>query len=232
VVFAGLLLVAVMAHARETAAATGAPARTSAVPPAAAAAGDPVAAARALQNRLAAVRGVVAHFTQVAESPALPGPQIEEGTFYLLRPGRMRWEYRTPPGKLAIADGTKTWLYLPEDRQVLSAPMPGADRDAGIGLLLGASPDILAAFTPRWGPPRAAGAAPTLTLRPRAADASFDEVQIETDAGGFPSAIIVIDPLGGRVTYRFESIRFEPQLDEALFRFTPPPGIEIQEAGP
>jgi chaperone LolA len=211
---------------------TGASNAASPPAPARTAAADPVAAARALETRLAAVQGVVARFTQVAESPALPAPQIEAGTLYLMRPGRMRWEYRTPPGKLAIADGTRTWLYLPEDRQVLSAPMPGAGRDSGIGLLLGAGPDILAAFTPRWGPSRAPGGPPTLTLRPRSADTPFDEVRIDIDAGGFPSAIIVIDPLGGRVTYRFEAIRFEPRLDEALFRFTPPPGVEVQEAGP
>jgi len=224
--FVGLLLLAAPARPLATAAAPPAPART------AAAAGDPVAAVRALETRLAAVQGVVARFTQVAESPALPSPQIEEGTLYLMRPGRMRWEYRIPPGKLAIADGAKTWLYLPEDRQVLSAPMPGAGRDSGIGLLLGDGPGILAAFTPRWGPPLAAGGPPTLTLRPRSPDAAFDEVRIETDAGGFPCAIIVIDPLGGRVTYRFEALRFEPRLDETLFRFTPPPGVEVQEAGP
>lgn len=198
----------------------------------AAGAADPVAAARALEARLAAVRGVVARFTQVAESPALPGPQVEEGVFYLMRPGRMRWEYSTPPGKLAIADGSRTWLYLPEDRQVLSAPMPAADRDAGIGLLLADRPDLLAAFTPRRGPPLLPGGPPTLALRPRSADAAFDEVRIDTDASGFPSAIVVIDPLGGRVTYRFEAVRFEPRLDEALFRFTPPPGVEVQDTGP
>jgi chaperone LolA len=226
----GLLLLAAPACPGDMAAAApAAPARTASAAPAA---GDAVVAARALESRLAAVQGMVARFTQVVESPALPAPQIETGTLYLMRPGRMRWEYRTPPGKLAIADGTKTWLYLPEDRQVLSAPMPGADRDQGIGLLLGGSPDILAAFTPRWGPPRAPGGPPTLALRPRSADSAFDEVRVETDAGGFPSAIIVIDPLGGRVTYRLEAIRFEPRLDEALFRFTPPPGVEVQEAGP
>jgi outer membrane lipoprotein carrier protein len=191
---------------------------------------DATAAARALERRLAAVTCLVARFTQTLESPSLPAPQIESGTLYLARPGRMRWEYSTPPGKLAIADGKRTWLYLPEDRQALSAPMAGADRDQGIGLLLGGSPDILAVFAPRWvRPPRGT---PTLALRPRSPDAAFDEVRVETDAEGFPVAIMVTDPLGGRVTYRFEAIRFVPRLDESLFRFMPPPGVSVQEAVP
>jgi outer membrane lipoprotein carrier protein len=174
----------------------------------------------------------VARFEQVVESPALPAPQVEQGTLYLMRPGRMRWEYTSPPGKLAIADGTRTWLYLPEDRQALSAPMPGADRDQGLGLLLGGNPDLLAVFAPRWAPPRAPGGRPILALRPRSPEAAFDEVRVETDPTGFPAAIVVHDPLGGVVTYRFEAIRFVPQLEESLFRFTPPPGVSVQEAGP
>jgi outer membrane lipoprotein carrier protein len=144
----------------------------------------------------------------------------------------MRWEYTKPAGKLAIADGRRTWLYLPEDRQVLAAPMPGPDRDAGVGLLLGNRPDLLAAFTPRWGPPIAPGRRPSLALRPRSSEAAFDEVRIDTDAGGFPSVLAVHDPLGGRVTYRFEAIRFQDALDPALFVFEPPPGIAVLEAGP
>src|SRR5262245_55238977 len=58
--------------------------------------GDARAAARAVGERLAAVRGLTARFTQTLDAASLPGPQIEEGTLYLLRPGRMRWEYSRP----------------------------------------------------------------------------------------------------------------------------------------
>lgn len=192
---------------------------------------DANAAARALEKRLAEVTALVARFTQVVESPALPTAQTESGTLYLVRPGRMRWEYSTPPGKLAIADGTHTWLYLPDERQALSAPMAGAGRDQGIGLLLGGTPDILAVFTAHLVTPRVRGGPPILALRPRSPDAAYDEVRVETGERGFPTAIIISDPLGGRVTYRFEAIRFVPALDDSLFRFTPPPGVSVQEVG-
>jgi outer membrane lipoprotein carrier protein len=217
-----LVLLANAGFAARAAAASATPKRTD----------DPAAAARALEMRLAAVRGLTARFTQEVDSAALPAPQVESGLFYMLRPGRMRWEYQSPPGKLAVADGTSTWLYLPEDRQVLAAPMPRAGRDSGIGLLLGDRPDLLGAFTPRWGPPVVPGGPRTLALRPRLADAAFEEVRVETDGGGFPVVLVVVDPLGGRVTYRFEQIRFTDTIDPALFRFTPPPGIEVIRTAP
>jgi outer membrane lipoprotein carrier protein len=176
------------------------------------------------------VRGLTARFTQTLDAASLPSPQVEEGTLYLLRPGRMRWDYSRPAGKLALADGTRTWLYLPEDRQALSAPLEGGT-DAGAALLLRDTPDLTAEFEPSWSRERGRGERPILALKPRAADAPYDRILVETDASGFPVALTVLDPLGGRVVYRFTGLRFVDTLDPGLFRFTPPPGISVQEIG-
>ena len=52
------------------------------------------------------------------------------------------------------------------------------------------------------------------------------------DASGFPATITVLDPLGGRVTYRLEGIDYKPPVDPALYAFTAPPGVEVREAAP
>ena len=33
------------------------------------------------------------------------------------KPGKMRWEYRSPKEKLFVSDGKDAWFYVPEDRQ-------------------------------------------------------------------------------------------------------------------
>ena len=192
--------------------------------------GDAAGAARALGARLAAVHGLTAHFTQTLDAASLPSPQIEEGTLYLLRPGRMRWDYSRPAGKLALADGVRTWLYLPEDRQALSAPL-GSGADSGATLLMRETPDLTAEFEASWSRERGRDDRPILALKPRAADAPYDRILVETDAGGFPAALTVLDALGGRVVYRFTGLRFVDTLDPALFRFTPPAGVSVQEIG-
>src|SRR2546425_13334842 len=78
---------------------------------------DAVSEARRVEEALNGLKGFVASFTQTVESPGLPRPQVEKGTVYLLRPGRMRWDYDVPRGKLAGADGRRTYVYLPEERQ-------------------------------------------------------------------------------------------------------------------
>src|ERR1700691_2358597 len=44
------------------------------------------------------------------------GVSAESGTVYFSRPGRMRWEYRSPEEKLFLVDGTNVWFYVPADK--------------------------------------------------------------------------------------------------------------------
>jgi outer membrane lipoprotein carrier protein len=197
---------------------------------ASAAPGDAPSAARALGARIAAVRALEAHFTQTIDSMALASPQVEDGRVFLQRPGRMRWEYAHPKGKLAIADGAHSWLYLPEDRQVIKAPLESDQADTGLGLLWKSDVDLLSEFRADWEPVRSS--ARRLRLHPLAASAPYDVLLVALDGSGFPATLTVVDALGGRVTYAFEDMKFKDRLDPALFAFTPPAGVSVQELAP
>src|SRR4051812_47025452 len=41
--------------------------------------------------------------------------QRDSGVLYLRKPGRMRWEYSSPAGKLFISDGKDVFFYSPGD---------------------------------------------------------------------------------------------------------------------
>ncbi len=188
---------------------------------------DAVSEARRVEEALNGLKGFVASFTQTVESPGLPRPQIEKGTVYLLRPGRMRWDYDVPRGKLAVADGRRTYVYLPEERQVLVAPLDQAGTRTGISFLLGRS-DLIGSFSITWGPGPEAGPRP-LMLTPRTPRPEYQYLLVSTGADHLVRGLTVVDPLGSRVIYRFDRIRLVDTLDEDLFQFTPPEGIETQE---
>ena len=42
----------------------------------------------------------------------------ESGTLLLRKPGKMRWSYDRPPGKVFVLDGKYAWFYTPGDAQV------------------------------------------------------------------------------------------------------------------
>ena len=48
--------------------------------------------------------------------------RTESGTLLLLKPGRMKWEYNAPPGKLFLLDGKFAWFYTRGDAQVAAHP--------------------------------------------------------------------------------------------------------------
>lgn len=62
----------------------------------------------------------------------------ERGTLYLLRPGKMRWEYSDPEGKIAISDGKIFRMYNPKTNQVRQVHLEAmTDLRAPLSFLLG-----------------------------------------------------------------------------------------------
>src|SRR5256712_4442526 len=151
---------------------------------------DAVAEARAVEEALNGLTGLVALFPQTVESAGLPRPQVEKGKVYLLRPGRMRWEYEVPRGKLAVADGRKSYVYLPEERQVLVAPLDPQGTRTGVGLLLDRV-DLVGSFEISWGPGAGAGPRPLL-LKPRAPRTAYDSLLLFTGPGHPVRALTIV----------------------------------------
>ena len=191
----------------------------------------PVEILRTIQRAYRDSPGLVARFSQVVTSRTLPAPQREEGTLYLKPPGKMRWEYSRPRGKLAITDGVKVTLYLPEDRAVLMGPVKDLEGSALTARLLGGSASLEDEFRAEAQRSSGDGRLWILSLSPRAADFPYDAVTVEALQDGWIQSIRLLDPLGNRIEYQFDRIRSEKNLPEKLFRFDIPRGVEIQTFG-
>src|SRR5438128_11634569 len=64
--------------------------------------------------------------------------RVESGTLWLKKPGKMRWEYRSPREKLFLSDGKDAWFYVPGDRQVRKTPVRKLDDlRSPLGFILG-----------------------------------------------------------------------------------------------
>lgn len=183
----------------------------------------------ALQAWLDGTRDLQARFSQALVSGALGGSEEEEGRLLLKRPGRMRWEYDGGGGKLALVDGQTSLLYLPEGRQLIRGSL-----GEGAGLLpaLLAGPERLAdLFTARIPDGPSEPGALRLALRPRA-EGEVEEIVLILKGGDH--AVLgaeVTDPAGNRMVYRFRALRRNVGVPDGAFRFIPPPGTEVVEAG-
>jgi len=60
--------------------------------------------------------------------------RVERGDLSLRKPGRMRWEYSNPAGKLFVADGKWVWMYSPATEKAEKAKSRSATTDAPAGV--------------------------------------------------------------------------------------------------
>lgn len=64
--------------------------------------------------------------------------QSESGQLVLRKPGRMRWDYTEPAGKLFLSDGKQVYLYSPDLKRVEKMPLKESeDMRAPMAFLLG-----------------------------------------------------------------------------------------------
>jgi outer membrane lipoprotein carrier protein len=73
-------------------------------------------------NHLSSLR---AHYTERYSGMGMD--RTEEGTLLLKKPGRMRWSYTTPVGKVFVLDGRFAWFYTPGDIQATRVPAKQLD---------------------------------------------------------------------------------------------------------
>jgi outer membrane lipoprotein carrier protein len=166
-------------------------------------------------------------FQQVVSSPTLPREQVESGQFEIARPDRMRWDYQIPETKLAVTDGHSTWLYLPEDRQVVRGSMEALRRDGAMALLLSGTVTLTEAF--RIMESGRVGDRLELTLEPRVPSQSMARIDLAATAAGQILFFTVHDAAGNRVQWSFSDLRLDPPMDDRRFQFTIPPGVEVQD---
>ncbi len=64
--------------------------------------------------------------------------RTESGTLELRKPGRMRWDYTSPEGKMFLSDGKRFYLYTPTTQRVeVSSMRDTEDLHAPLAFLLG-----------------------------------------------------------------------------------------------
>jgi outer membrane lipoprotein carrier protein len=188
---------------------------------------DVSAVLRGVESRYNATRTLQVHFTQTYEAPR-QAARTESGELYLRRPGRMRWQYTEPAGKLFISDGKTVWLYTPETRQVERSKVKESDdMRTPLAFLLGKL-DFNRDFKRFISKPE--GENLWITAEPRSDKAPFTKVEFVVAPDAQIRRVIVAGDGGSTMDFKFDGEKLNPPLQEKLFAFQPPQGTEVVEA--
>jgi outer membrane lipoprotein carrier protein len=144
----------------------------------------------------------------------------------LARPGKFRWQTASPTAQLIVTDGAKLWLYDEDLRQVTIRSASEALQGTPAALL-SQKKALTDAFTVEdEGQDEGAR---RLKLLPKSKESDFQDVTLWLK-GAAPVRMQFRDTLGGATDIRFAKAETNGKLDAALFRFTPPKGVEVIDA--
>ncbi|MEX1993564.1 MAG: outer membrane lipoprotein chaperone LolA [Steroidobacteraceae bacterium] len=185
------------------------------------------AAARRVQAALGELQSLRAEFRQSVTDAEGRVIERAEGTMLLARPGRFRWDYRVP-GQLIVSDGTTIWFHDIDLEQVTIRAV--TDTMSGTpAMLLAGTAELQAEFEIADGGEDQGLAWSRLT--PRRADGDFRQLRLGF-AKGLLRRMTLLDRLGQTTDLQFDRVERNPRLDERLFSFTPPPGVDVVGRAP
>jgi outer membrane lipoprotein carrier protein len=189
----------------------------------------------------AVARKVDAHYNQTKTLTALFSESYtgngmersESGTLWLKKPGKMRWEYRSPRGKLFLSDGKDAWFYVPGDQQARRTPVRKLeDLRSPISLLLGKTKlekELQGLSVASEASPARSG---DIVLRgvPRNMQDRVSEVLLEITPENEIARLMIREVDGSQTEFRFSDQKQNVPVAEDRFHFSPPPGVGVVDA--
>jgi outer membrane lipoprotein carrier protein len=185
------------------------------------------AQASEIDNAATAMAGTEAAFTQRFTPKGFTNSQVESGSVIFGTLPMMRWTYAKPEEKVFVFDGNQSWFYVAADKQVMVGTIDDRRKSDLPFLLIGdptARERLFAVNESKR------GNTVVVTLQPRSATASIRNIVVTIAPGThWIQQIQYSDREGNRTEFAFSGFHRKP-LTPDLFRFTPPPGVEVVSA--
>lgn len=155
----------------------------------------------------------------------------EAGVLLLKKPGRMRWTYSNPAGKLFVLDGHYGYFYSPGDTTAQRVPVKELDDlRSPLRLLLGHTKlekELTGLAIASEGDGRC-----TLTGIPRGLEKRVSAFNITATVDGVIKQMEIDETDGIRNTFVFSDERPNAGARESDFSFTPPAGVQVVDGMP
>lgn len=142
-----------------------------------------------------------------------------DGIFYFQAPNRFRWAYSEPIPEIIVGDGERLWHYDPSLEQATVRAQPSAADSPILALtnpsMMGEAYSILPGDR-----------SDTVLFLPKSTDSPISDAYVRIEDGQ-PVAVEWTDNFGQLTRIAFSEMAVNPNLDQALFQFTPPVGVDV-----
>jgi outer membrane lipoprotein carrier protein len=189
---------------------------------------DVHAIAAAVDHHYNHVHTLQCEFTEIYSGAG--SQRTESGTLWLKKPGKMRWEYRSPRAKLFVGDGKDAWFYVPGERQVRRTSIRKLDDlRSPLAFLLGKTRLEKELRALSLAPDVAPLAAGDVVLRgvPKAMADRVNQVLLEITPQSWIRRIVIEEADGATTEYRFSDPKEDIKIADQRFEFAAPNGVEV-----
>ena len=171
-------------------------------------------------NRAATLQLTFAEIYTFQGRPRTP----ERGDLFLRKPGRMRWAYTKPSGKLVVSDGKDIYYYNADSNRAERMRVKDAeDMRTPLAFLVGRL-DFSRDF--REYKTRPEGAKTWVTCIPKSEKLPYTEVAFLASGGGRIEHVRVVNQDRSVIDFEFSAEVINPPIAEQVFHFQIPPGAE------
>jgi outer membrane lipoprotein carrier protein len=188
------------------------------------------AVAQAVDEHYNHLQSLQAEFSEIYQGSGTE--RVEAGTLWLKKPGKMRWEYRSPEEKLFVGDGKNAWLYLPGEKQVRKSSMKNLDDlRSPLAFLLGKTKLEKELETLSFAPDMQLWKPDDVMLRgvPRGLEDRVSQVLLEITPDHQIARILIHGTDDSITEYRFSDQKENLEVPDGKFRFSAPAGSEVVE---
>ncbi len=176
-----------------------------------------------------AAEGFSARFRQFSTLKAMDIVDTASGSIVVKRPGKMRWMYEVPEKQTIVSDGHHLWVYRPQDKQVMVGKTPTFfGNGKGAGFLTDLT-SLQKQFEISREKDTPAGDY-RLNLKPREKTQEISSIHLIVSKKTFNiTEIITVNIYGDETRIEFSEIQFKKKIDDAIFTFNIPDGVDVIE---
>ena len=156
--------------------------------------------------------------------------RTESGTLLLKKPGRMRWAYDSPAGKVFLLDGKNAITYTPGDAQAQEIPEKELDDlRSPLRFLLGHTElaKELTGLTLTLVKLEDGSVGYTLSGAPKGMDARVRSIALTVDPKGEIHAMQIEETDGATTDFSFSAMKENVATKDDDFVFVAPKGVEV-----
>ncbi len=174
-----------------------------------------------------AVPGFTAQFFQTSTIKAMEITDSASGKAFFKRPGKMRWEYETPDRQIIMTDNETLWIFRPEDNQVMIGKAPSFF-EGGKGFSFLSDMKLIQQKFSIALEKKTGDDFYELKLLPmeKAFDVSVIYLSVSTRTFDVVR-IVTANSYGDETRIVFSDIQFIQKIDDSMFSFKLPQGIEV-----